>query len=76
MIHWARLEVVLMPVSEARKRSNAKWDAENMKVISCKARIEIIETFKALCLKNDDTPNAILTEAMKAYIEAHTKDRE
>lgn len=65
-----------MALSEARKRANAKWDAANTKVISCKARADLVETFKALCRENGETPNAVLTGAMEAYIAKYDPDPE
>ena len=61
-----------MAMTEARKRANAKWDAANMKVISCKARAETVEAFKRLCNENGVTPNSVLTAAMEAYVAEHT----
>ena len=58
-------------VSEAKKASNARWDADNMAYQTVKVRREILEEFKATCAANGDRVNTILREAMERYIEEH-----
>lgn len=60
-----------MAVSEKKKKSNAKWDKENMTVLACKVRREVADKFKAACKSEDTTSNAVLQQAVNAYIEAH-----
>lgn len=56
-------------VTEARKRANAKWDKENMVVLACKVKRETAEQFKAACAAHGTTSNAVLQQAVKAYLE-------
>lgn len=56
-------------VTEARKRANAKWDKENMIVLACKVKRETAEQFKAACAAQGTTSNAVLQQAVKAYLE-------
>lgn len=60
-----------MAVSEKKKISNAKWDKENMTVLACKVRKEIAEQFKAACAERGTTSNAVLQQAVKAYLNEH-----
>ena len=56
-------------VTEARKRANAKWDKENMVVLACKVKRETAEQFKAACAAQGTTSNAVLQQAVKAYLQ-------
>lgn len=58
-------------VTEARKRANAKWDKENMVVLACKVKRETAEQFKAACAAQGTTSNAVLQQAVKAYLEEY-----
>ena len=58
-------------VTAARKRANAKWDKENMVVLACKVKRETAEQFKAACAAQGATSNAVLQQAVKAYLEEH-----
>ena len=58
-------------VTEARKRANAKWDKENMVVLACKVKRETAEKFKAACATQGTTSNAVLQQAVKAYLDEH-----
>ena len=55
-------------VSPAKRKSNNKWDKENMVVLSCKVRKEYADRVRACCAANGDTVNSILREAMYAYM--------
>lgn len=63
-----------MPVSDARKKANAKWSKENMTMLGCKTRRDKAEAFKALCAEHDTTMNAIFTAAMDAFMREHGVD--
>ena len=63
-----------MPLSEAKKRSNAKWDAANMAVISVKMRRDLAEQFAALTKANGTTRNAVLLRAARDYIQTHSTE--
>lgn len=56
-------------VSPAKRKSNNKWDKENMVVLSCKVRKEYADRVRACCAANGDTVNSILREALDAYLE-------
>ena len=60
-----------MGISEKKKKSNAKWDKENMVVLACKVKRETAEQFKAACAAQGTTSNAVLQQAVKDYIDAH-----
>ena len=62
-------------VTEARKRANAKWDKENMVVLACKVKRETAEQFKAACAAQGTTSNAVLQQAVKAYLEEHPEQK-
>lgn len=61
-----------MPISEAKKRANKKWNDENMKIKY--DRIQIIvpkgkkETIKAHALKKGETVNAFINRAIDETI--------
>lgn len=56
-------------VSPAKRKSNNKWDKENMVVLSCKVRKEYADRVRACCAANGDTVNSILREALDKYLE-------
>lgn len=56
-----------MPVSDAKKASNAAWDAANMAYQTVKVRREILDAFRAACAARGDKVNTVLREAMEAY---------
>lgn len=51
-----------MPVSEAKKKANAKWDSENMATLACKVKKTQAEQFKSYCKMQGKTSNTILRE--------------
>lgn len=51
-----------MPVSDAKKKANAKWDSENMTTIGCKIKKGQAENFKVYCESQGKTSNAVLRE--------------
>lgn len=63
-----------MPKTDAKRKSDAKWDAANMAVISCKSRKDKAEAFKALCKENGTTANAVFTAAMDSFMREHGVD--
>lgn len=56
-----------MSVSDAKKASNAAWDAANMAYQTVKVRREILDEFRAACAARGDKVNTVLREAMEAY---------
>ena len=65
-----------MPVSEIQKRARNKWDAANMTVLGCKVRKDKAEEFKAVCAEAGTTVNAVFTEAMDRFLDAHSEGGE
>lgn len=63
-----------MPLSEAKKRSNAKWDAANMAVVSVKMRKDLAAQLTAAAKANGTTRNAVLLAAAREYIRTHSTD--
>lgn len=61
-----------MPLSEAKKRSNAKWDAANMAVVSVKMRKDLAAQLTAAAKANGTTRNAVLLAAAREYIRTHS----
>lgn len=55
-------------VTRAKRASNNKWDAENMKVLGCKMRRDRAEAFQALCRVKGTTPNEVFREAAEAFM--------
>lgn len=58
-----------MPVSEAKKKANAKWDSENMSTLSCKVKKEQAERFKDYCKQKGKTSNSMLRDYVMECIE-------
>lgn len=63
-----------MPLSEAKKRSNAKWDAANMTTVGVKMRRTEAEKFAAVTKANGTTRNAVLLQAARDYIQTHSTE--
>ena len=57
-----------MAISEAKRKSNDKWDKENMAHQTVKVRRELLDQFKAECARRGDKVNTILRGAMEEYI--------
>lgn len=57
-----------MPISEAKKLSNRKWDKENMHTISCRVRTEDMILFKEYCDEHRTTPAAELKKYILSVI--------
>lgn len=51
-----------MPISEAKKRSNAKWDSQNMATLACKVKKTQAAKFKSYCETQGKTSNTMLRE--------------
>lgn len=53
---------MLLPVSDAKKKANARWDSENMATIGCKIKKNQAEKFKDYCRRQGKTSNAVLRD--------------
>lgn len=51
-----------MPISEAKKKANAKWDSENMSTLACKIKKIQAVKFKKFCEAQGKTSNTVLRE--------------
>ena len=60
-----------MPLTEAKRKANNKWDAANMTVLGCKVRKDKAERFKTVCKLKGTSPNAIFTAAMDSFLTEH-----
>ena len=56
-------------VSEAKRASNDRWDAENMTYQTIKVRRELLAEFKEICAARGDKVNTVLREAIERYIQ-------
>ena len=56
-----------MPITDARRRANQKWDAENMVCQTIKVKKTLLEDFKAACADRGDKVHTVLRQAMEEY---------
>lgn len=56
-----------MPITDARRRANQKWDAGNMVCQTIKVKKTLLEDFKAACAARGDKVNTVLRQAMEEY---------
>jgi len=49
-----------VPVSEAKKRANKKYQAKNIASLACRVKKEQAEKFKTYCAEIGKTSNAVL----------------
>lgn len=66
----------MAPVSEARKKANAKWDKENMATLGCKVKRTEAEAFKAYAKEQGKTANTILKDFVLDCIHAEDTESE
>ena len=59
-----------MPLTEAKKRANNKYLAENYTVLGVKVRKDFAEEVKKRAKERGDTVNAILKAALDKYMES------
>lgn len=58
-----------MPLSEARKRANKKWDAANMTNLSVKVRRDYADEIRRAALEAGTTPAAIMRRALDEFMQ-------
>jgi len=51
-----------VPVSEAKKRANKKYQAKNIASLACRVKKEQAEKFKTYCAEIGKTSNAVLRD--------------
>lgn len=57
-----------MPLTDAKRRANNKYIAENMTVLGCKVRKDYAQQVKAKAAKEGTSVNAILRAALDEFI--------
>lgn len=62
-----------MPVSEAKRAGNDRWDKENMAYQTVKVSKALLQEFRETVAEQGDKVNTVLREAMENYIEEHKK---
>ena len=65
-----------MPLSDARKRANRKWDAANMQVLGCKVRRDYADAIRAAAAAAGTTPAAIMRAALDRFMEDQARQRD
>ena len=59
-----------MPVSEAKKKANNKWDAANMQNLSVKVRRDYADQIRARAAEKGTTIGAILRKALDDFMKS------
>jgi len=62
-----------MPLSEAKKAANKKWDAANMQNLSVKVRRDYAERIKAAAAAAGTTPSSIMRKALDDFMQGQDK---
>lgn len=62
--------------TEAHKRANARWDAKNLTVLTCKMRREKADAFKAAAAAHGTTPHALMRGWIDQYLAETTPPQE
>ena len=57
-----------MPISEAKRKSNAKWNAENMSTLGCTMLKSEADAFREWCRERGQT----VSETLAAYVRSCT----
>ena len=60
-----------MPLSEARRRANKKWDAANMQNLSVKVRRDYADRIRAAATAAGTTPAAIMRRALDEFMQEY-----
>lgn len=58
-----------MTISEAKKKSNARWDKENMTTLGCKVKRDQAERFKQYAASKGTTSNTLLKQFVLSCID-------
>lgn len=56
-----------MPMTDAQRKANRKWDSANYAAVTCKPKKEVTEQFRESCRTNGTTPNAVLISAIELF---------
>lgn len=60
-----------MTVSAAKKKSNAKWDKENMTNLAIRVRKTYAEQIRAACRAAGTTPGTIMRKAIDDFMQEY-----
>ena len=61
-------------VSEAKKKSNQRWDSANISTLCCRIRADKAEAFKSACARLGTNPNAVFRAAIDKILEEDSKN--
>ena len=63
---------LVLAISDAKKKANAKWDSANMATLACKVKREQADEFKAKCEQQGKTANTALKDFVLSVIGTET----
>lgn len=63
-------------MNESKRRANAKWNRENIRIVACSLRKEKKQAFQDACRRAGTTPNAVLLAAVDKFLEEHKDSAE
>ena len=63
-----------MPMSEARKRANKKWDEKNIRTVTARIRKETAEQFKEYAEQHGTTVSRILSDYIKELLSSENSE--
>lgn len=66
----------MSPLSEARKRANKKWDAENLEQLQVKMKKGMKDKYKTHASSMGETLNAFANRALKETMERDSASQE
>ena len=62
-----------MPVSEAKRACNDRWDKDNMAYQTVKVSKALLQEFRETVAEQGDKVNTVLRQAMEDYVEKHRR---
>jgi hypothetical protein len=63
-----------MPISEAKKKSNQKWDKENMTNLAIRVRRTYADQIKKAAADAGTTPATIMRKAIDDFMKNYTEE--
>lgn len=64
-----------MPVSEAKRRANAKWNRENATMVGVQIKKGEAQQFKEVCKTCEVTPSMLIRVAMNDFVQRATGEK-
>ena len=61
-----------MPVSEAKRRANARWNKENATMVGVQVKKTEAQRFKDACKDSGITPSMVIRVAMSDFVQRAT----